>query len=105
MGGGVDIQLVVLSVPDKTPPCFLNGNIAVSVSLKRTTKLILRAKLLKITYLINNLWEIYAILKLCFVFVCLREELVIDLPGDVSPGLHHLPTLLLPHSVGVHPLA
>ena len=41
---------------------------------------------------------------MCFV-VCLREQLVVDLPGDVSPGLHHLPTLLPPDSVSVHPLA
>ena len=38
MGGGVDIQLVLLSVPDKASSGFLNGQITVPVRLVGTTK-------------------------------------------------------------------
>ena len=77
----VDVHLVILIIPIETPPGFTDGEVVLSVGLHQVSEG----------------------LRSQAVLFYLNQQLLVDLPGDVGPGLHPLVVLILPGGVGVHP--
>ena len=86
MGTTVDVQLVILIIPLETSPSLPDGVVVLSVGLN-------------IKWVSEGLSSRSSV---CLFY--LNQQLLVDLPGDVSPGLHPLPVLSWsPGGVGVHP--